>query len=90
METIFKTRPLFVYVVITSAIVSTILLVFANQGNSLVNNGLEDNEGSNKAEDVMKPELHISDIDRWVTSQFYFKKLCELDRYILNQNRNLE
>ena len=90
METIFKTRPLFVYVVITSAIVSTILLVFANQGNSLVNNGLEDNEGSNKAEDVMKPELHISDIDRWVTSQSYFKKLCELDRYILNQNRNLE
>ena len=90
METIFKTRPLFVYVVITSAIVSTILLVFANQGNSLVDNGLEDNEGSNKAEDVMKPELHISDIDRWVTSQSYFKKLCELDRYILNQNRNLE
>ena len=90
METIFKTRPLFVYVVITSAIVSTILLVFANQGNSLVDNGLEDNEGSNKAEDVMKPELHISDIDGWVTSQSYFKKLCELDRYILNQNRNLE
>ena len=90
METIFKTRQLFAYVLITSAIVSTILLLFANQGNSLVNTGLDDNEGNNKAEDVMKPELHISDIDRWVTSQSYFKKLCELDRYILNQNRNLE
>ena len=86
METIFKARPLFVYVVITSAIFFTILLLFANQGNSLVNNGFADNEGSNKAEDIMKPKLHISDIDRWATSQSYFKKLCQLDRYILNQN----
>ena len=86
METIFKRRPLFVYVIITSAIVSTILVLNANQGNSLVNNGFADNEGTNKAEDVMKTKLHISDIDRWATSQSYFKKLCQLDRYILNQN----
>ena len=90
METIFKTRSLFVYVVMASAIVSTILVLIANQGNSLVNNGFADNEGSNKAEDGTEPNLHISDIDRWVTSQSYFKKLCELDRYILNRKRNLE
>ena len=90
METIFKRRPLFGYVVITSAIVSTILLFFANHGNSLVNNGLADNEGTHMAEDVVKTKLHISDIDRWVTSQSYFKKLCDLDRYIFNEKRDLE
>ena len=90
METISKRRPLFVYVVITSAIVSPILLYIANHGNSLVNNGLADIEGFHRAEDVMKTKLHISDIDRWVTSQSYFEKLCELDRYILNRKRNLE
>ena len=90
METILKRRPLFVYVIIISAIVSTILLLFANQGNSSVNNGLVDNEGTQKTEDVIKPKLHMSDIDHWVTSQSYFKKLCDRDRYILNQNRNLE
>ena len=90
METIFKRRPLFVYMVITSAIVSPILLFFANHGNSLVNNGLADIEGFHRAEDVMKPMLHISDIDRWVTLQSYFKKLCELDRYIFNEKRDLE
>ena len=88
METIFKRRPLIVYVVITSAIVSTMLVLFASQGNSLVNHGLADNEGTNKAKDVIKPKFHLSDIDRWVTSQSYFKKLCELDRYILNEKRN--
>ena len=70
--------------VITSAIVSTVLVLFASQGHSLINHGLADNEGTHQTEDVLKPKLHVSDIDRWVTSQSYFKKLCKLDRYVLN------
>ena len=87
METIVKTRPLFIFVVIASAIVSTIFLHFASHSNSLAHNDLEDIEGSHKTEDIIKSNLHTSDIDRWVSSQSYYEKLCELDRYIFNQKR---
>ena len=90
METIVKTRPLFIFVVIASAIVSTIFLLFASHSNSLVHNDSEDIEGGHKTDDIVKPNLHTSDIDRWVSSQSYYRKLCALDRYILNQRLKLE